>query len=280
MSRRCGVPTTAGALALAILPAEQARLAGVRQVNPEAYEAYLRAREHSYQFTRASFDSAQHYYELALEKDPKYALAYAGLSFLWAARQQMNLVPTAIATPNMKRTAEQALALDANLADAHYVLAVIKFVTDWDWAGADAEFKAAVALNPNLAEARWTYSHLLTILKRPREAMEQIDAALRLDPLNPELLAFYGQDLLMLRRYDEAGASELHAIRTAAGSSMCSSNVASFRLCAAAIWTKYASEVRAGLVAHAASRGGGAVATNPPASRRSLSAASWACSSV
>src|ERR1051326_976941 len=167
MSRRCGVPTTAGALALAILPAEQARLAGVRQVNPEAYEAYLRAREHSYQFTRASFDSAQHYYELALEKDPKYALAYAGLSFLWAARQQMNLVPTAIATPNMKRTAEQALALDAKLPDAHYVLAVIKFVTDWDWAGADAEFKAAVALNPNLAEARWTYSHLLTILKRP-----------------------------------------------------------------------------------------------------------------
>ena len=85
----------------------------------------------------------------------------------------------------------------------------------WDWTGADEEFKAAIALNPSLAEARWTYSHLLTILKRPGEAIDQIGAALRLDPLNPELLAFYGQDLLMLRRYDEAITQFNAALRIA-----------------------------------------------------------------
>jgi TolB-like protein/predicted Ser/Thr protein kinase len=194
----------AGSLALTLLPADQARLAGAAAIDPDAYEAYLRAREYSYQFTRASFDAAQHYYELALEKDPNYALPYAGLSFLWAARQQMNFVPPAQATPNMTRDAEKALALDPNLADAHYVLAIVKFVTDWDWPGAEQEFKAALALNPNLAEAHSTYSHLLNILKRPNEAMTEVEHALKLDPLNPEILAFYAEDLFMIRRYDDA----------------------------------------------------------------------------
>jgi tetratricopeptide (TPR) repeat protein len=93
-------------------------------------------------------------------------------------------------------------------------LATVNCFYEWDWAGADVEFKRAIELNPNYPDARALYSHYLMIMKRPEEAMAQIQRALELDPLNAFFQAFYGVDLEIAGRYDEAIAQSHKALRT------------------------------------------------------------------
>jgi len=187
-----------------LTPQEQARLANVRTVNPEAYDAYLKGLHHWYILMPADLDSAQQYFELALKKDPDYAQAYAGISFVWIGREQMGFTSPGEAGPKAKAAAMKALALDDNLAEAHYALACIRVWSDWDWAGAEPEFKRTIELNPNFPDARAFYSHLLNFLQRPTEALPQIERALELDPFNVLFQALYGTDLLYMRRFDDA----------------------------------------------------------------------------
>jgi serine/threonine-protein kinase len=210
----------AKSLALKLLPAEAARLAGARTVNPEAYEAYLQGREKMQQLSAPNIDAAEKYFQVALQKDPQYALAHAGIAMVWIARQQMQFVPPRVAVPLAKAAAEQALDLDSTLAEVHYRLAAIKTWSDWDWPGAEREFQRAIDLDQNFAEARASYSHYLVIMKRPAEAMTQIERALELDPLSELLQALYAQDLINLGRYDEAIAKLNAALRTAPGNPM------------------------------------------------------------
>jgi len=204
----------AGALALKLLPAEQARLANARPVNPEAYDAYLKGLQHSYKLIPADIDTAFQYFELALKKDPNYALAYTGISFIWACRQQMGITPPSEAAPKAKEAAIKALALDDSIAEAHYALANIMAWGDWDWPGAEKEFKRAIELNSNFPDARIYYSHLLNIMGRPDEAMAQLKRVLELDPYNSLFQSLAAADFLMVRRYDEAIAQARSAQRT------------------------------------------------------------------
>jgi TolB-like protein/Tfp pilus assembly protein PilF/predicted Ser/Thr protein kinase len=197
----------AGKIRVRLAPKEQTRLASARQVNPEAYQAYLKGVFYWSKLTRPDLESAEHYFELALEKDPNYASAYAGIAEVWAGRLQQGLAPAIEAAPKAKAAAAKALELDDTLADVHYTLAGIKTWMDWDWAGGDAEYRRAIELNPNSADPRAYYSHLLNILKRPEEAMAQIKRALELDPLNSLFQALYAMDLMYTRRYDDAIAS-------------------------------------------------------------------------
>ena len=197
----------AGALALKLLPAEQARLANVRAVNPEAYEAYLKGILRYYRLRPDDLDAALKYFELALEKDPAYALAYVGIASVWAGRSQMGFVPPSEAVPKQRAAALKAIELDDNLAEAHTQLASISTWTDWNLPAAEAEWKRALALNPNYPDAQASYSHYLNIMGRPKEAMEAIDRALALDPLNPLFQSFYAMDLIYVRRYDDALAA-------------------------------------------------------------------------
>jgi tetratricopeptide (TPR) repeat protein len=96
------------------------------------------------------------------------------------------------------------LELDDTLAEGHYTLAGIQSWMDWNWASGEAEYRRAIELNPNYADPRAYYSHLLMILKRPEEAMDEIKQALALDPLNSLFEAIYAMDLMYARRYDEA----------------------------------------------------------------------------
>jgi TolB-like protein len=105
----------AGALALTLLPAEQARLANARTVNPEAYDACSRGSYHWQKLTRAEPDTAQQYFDLALKKDPDYALSYAGIAIVWGCRQQMGITPPREAGPKAK-----AAALERGLVEAGY----------------------------------------------------------------------------------------------------------------------------------------------------------------
>jgi TolB-like protein/predicted Ser/Thr protein kinase len=204
----------AGSLALTLLPAEQARLANVHAINPEAYEAYLKGLHHWYKLTPGDIDTAQRYFELALEKDPNYALAHVGIALIWAGRQQMGFASPSEAAPKAKAAALKAVAMDDTLADAHFVLAVVEAWSDWDWAGAEAEFKRSIELNPSYPDARAYYSHLLNNLRRPKEAMTQIERAMELDPFNELFQTAYAIDLLYVRRYDEAIAQCRTALRT------------------------------------------------------------------
>ncbi len=205
----------AQALTLHLLPTEQKRLANVRAVNPEAYEAYLKGLQHWYKLTPGDLDSAQQYYELALQKDPNYAQAYAGLALLWGGRLVAGLVSPHDGVPKGKAAALKAVELDDNLAEAHYAVACVKSWQDFDLPGADAEWKRAIELNPNFPDARAFYSHYLMTMRRPDEAIPHIERALELDPFNSLFQSLYAVDLMYLRRYDDSIAAARKALRMA-----------------------------------------------------------------
>ena len=195
--------TVAGKVNAALTPAERSQLASARPVNAEAYDAYLKGRFHWGRESSADFDTAIQYFELALEKDPNFAPAYAGIADVWLSRKQMGFVDPSVATPRARAALAKALELDDTIAEVHFNLAALYGWTDWDWEGAEREFRRAIEINPNYAEAHVGYSHVLGILKRPEEALEQGKRALELDPNNTFVQALFAGNLLDARRYDD-----------------------------------------------------------------------------
>jgi serine/threonine protein kinase/Tfp pilus assembly protein PilF len=194
----------AGALTVKLLPAAAARLAKVPTVDPEAYEAYIKGSQYWVRMTPGDLDTAQHYFELALQKQPDYAAAYAGIAWVWMCRNQMSFSPPNEAAPKAKAAALKAVALDDKLAEAHYTLAAVHTWHDWDMPIAGREWRRAVELNPSDPGGLAMCSHYQMIVGRPEEAMTMIKRALQLDPFNITIPAFYVIDLVFARRYDEA----------------------------------------------------------------------------
>ena len=193
-----------GEIKVKLTAEEETHFATARQVNPEAYEAYLKGWFHKDKMTSPDLETALKYFELALEKDPNFARAYVGISGVWGTRTQMGLLPPHEAMPQAKAAAEKAVELDDTLAEVHHKLAGIRTWGDWDWEGAEKAFRRAIGINPSYPDVRSAYSHFLHIMGRPDEAMVQIERALELDPFNAKIQAFYGFDLLFLRQYDDA----------------------------------------------------------------------------
>ena len=199
---------------VAVTPEESERLASARPINPEAHEAYLKGIFHWQKLTPQDLDTALSYFELALTKDPDYALGYLGIARVWGGRNQMGYVPTSEAAPKSQAAILKALELDDSLAEAHRVLAGAETWGKWDWPSAERAFERAIELNPNDADSRAYYSHFLNIVGRPDEAMTQIERALELDPFNALYRALYGVDLNFARRYDDAIAEFRKALTT------------------------------------------------------------------
>jgi TolB-like protein/DNA-binding winged helix-turn-helix (wHTH) protein len=199
---------------ISVTPQEELSLRHARPVNPEAYEAYLKGMQYWYRLTPQDIDSALEYFELALKEDPNYAPAHSGVALVWIGRQQMGYTAPREAGPKAKAAALKAIELDNTLAQAHSSLATVNCFYEWDWAGADVEFKRAIELNPNYPDARALYSHCLMCMKRSEEGMAEIQRALELDPLNAFFRAFYAVDLHIPGRYDEAIAQFHKALRT------------------------------------------------------------------
>jgi tetratricopeptide (TPR) repeat protein len=189
-----------------LTPQELSRLSSARAVNPEAHNAYLQGKFLALRPTRSNLDVAHQHFETALQKDPEHAPAHAGMAWVWIARQQLGFVPPAEAGDKVVAFAERALALDDGLAQAHYTMALMKGWVRWDYRGAEDSFRRAIDLDSNYPDARVFYARLLTILKRPAEAMAQIERALELDPLNALFRTTYAQQLNAVRRHDEAMA--------------------------------------------------------------------------
>jgi len=199
---------------------EEAYLASTRQVNPEAYEAYSKGRFYLYKLTPQDLELARRYFELALEKDPNYALAYVGIAQFWGGQQQQGLVSADEARSKAKTARLKAMELDDTLAEVHYNLANQRTWLEWDWEGAEKAFQRAFELNPNYPDACAYYSWFLFYMGRPEEAMAQIERALELDPFNATFRGLYAWDLLYARRYDEAIQDLRETLRTAPNDQM------------------------------------------------------------
>jgi TolB-like protein len=197
----------ANALALKLLPAEQTRLANVKTVDPEAYDAYLKGVRAYRTLTKANLETAERHFNEALKEDPTFAPAWALMARVWLGRQQMGIAPPAEAAPKAKAAILRALALDENAVDAQRAMAGTMTWTDWDWPAAERAWDKLLALTSNDADALASHSHFLMHMGRQTEALAEAERAVLLDPFNPKVLSFQAQVLLSARRYDEAIAA-------------------------------------------------------------------------
>jgi len=183
---------------------EKTRLNKSSATNPEAYQLYLKGRYHANQATAAGLKKGIEYFQQAIEKDPGYALAYAGLADSYSALSGgWQYLPPSDTLPKAKAAAMKALELDDTLAEAHAALAYATFF-DWDWPSAEREFKRAIELNPNSAISHDRYAECLKTRLRFDESMEEARRAQELDPLSPEIVSQSGFTYLFTRRYDES----------------------------------------------------------------------------
>ncbi|MFL6438662.1 MAG: tetratricopeptide repeat protein [Terriglobales bacterium] len=172
----------------------------------EAQEAYLKGRYFWNRRTEADYLTAIRWFEEAIGYDPKYAAAYAGLADTYALLGSMpnGEIARAVAMPRAKAAAEKALELDPFLADAHTSLAFVKMHYEWDWAGAEREFKRAIELNPNYVTAHHWYAYDLLATNRPDEAIAEMQRARALDPFSPIINTDLAETYLFVRRHDDA----------------------------------------------------------------------------
>jgi serine/threonine-protein kinase len=141
--------------------------------------------------TQEGFLNAIEEYDKAIQVDPKYALAYSGLAWVYAMQSGAKAPRTVL--PEAKKYAERAIALDAKLSEAHAALAFVRFYYDWDWTGAEDEYKRAIALNPGYPSAHSNYAILLAVRNRFREAEEQAKLAEEADPVSAAVATGLGR---------------------------------------------------------------------------------------
>jgi len=174
------------------------------QVDWEAYSAYLKGRHLLLDNkTDATVAVALQYFQRAIELDPNFALAYAGLADAYGEQADADQ-PSEKALALSKQAALRALAINPDLPEAHVSLADVLFFNEWKWAEADREYKRALQLKPTYEEGHHSYSHYLTLAGRHGEAIEESQLLLRLDPLSSHMNAHLGAAYLRAGRFDEA----------------------------------------------------------------------------
>jgi TolB-like protein/DNA-binding winged helix-turn-helix (wHTH) protein/Tfp pilus assembly protein PilF len=183
--------------------AEQQQLAKRETGNSEAYELILRGRYQREKGRPENLKSAVELFKRAIAIDPSYALAHAELSIIYGLLSASNLLDPKEYLPQAEAEARQALALDANLADAHYAMANAE-MNKWNWPAAAAAFDRALTLNPSLARARWRHALYLSIMGQNDQAIAEIERARELNPLSPRFKAYVSIMLLEAGRKDEA----------------------------------------------------------------------------
>jgi tetratricopeptide (TPR) repeat protein len=188
---------------------EQKRLAKRYTENPEAHQLYLKGRYYWNRRTGETLKRATGYFQQAIEKDPGYALAWAGLADCYIVYPSIGVLPPREAVPRAKEAAGKALALDDTLSEPHAALAYAKTYYDWDWPGAEREFRRAIELNPNYATARHWYSLYLGATRRLDEAIIEAKRAQEADPLSLVISTHAGMAFYLARRYDQA-IEQLH----------------------------------------------------------------------
>ena len=189
-----------------LTPEEQKGLASSRSVSSETYENYLKGRYYWNKRSQEGLTKAIDYFQLAIEKDPNYALAYAGLADCYSiiGSAIVGTVPSQEVAPKAKAAAMKALQLDDTLAETQTSLATVHFNYDWDWADAASGFQRAIELNPSYATAYQRYSLYLMAMGKTDESLVQMTRARDLDPLSISMNFSLGWRLYMAHKYDQA----------------------------------------------------------------------------
>lgn len=190
------------ALALQLSGVDQERLAKRGTDNAEAYRLYLLGRFFWNKRTADGTQKALEYFDQAIKFDPNFALAYAGIAEAYS--MEFPYISDQEKREKMKGAALKAMQLDEKLAEAHAALAYAKYWYEWDWTGAEQEFKRAIELNPNSAMAHLWYANYLMFLTRHQEAIVEINHALELDPLSLSINNNAGYVFRSAGLYDQA----------------------------------------------------------------------------
>jgi TolB-like protein/DNA-binding winged helix-turn-helix (wHTH) protein/Tfp pilus assembly protein PilF len=188
-----------------LTPTEQGHIGRAHNVNSEAFEAYLKGRYHWNKRSRDGLRKAEQYFQEAIQKDPNYAPAYAGLADTYILFANFNIAPPGQAYPRAREMASKAIQIDSTLSEAHASLATLKAIYDWDWSGAEQEFRRAIELNHNYATAHhWYAEDVLIRMGRQQEALAEIERARQLDPLSLQINAVQGRILGLTNQNDKA----------------------------------------------------------------------------
>jgi TolB-like protein/DNA-binding winged helix-turn-helix (wHTH) protein/Tfp pilus assembly protein PilF len=189
-----------------LTPEDQVRLASTRPVSTQSYDNYLKGRYYWNKRSQEGLTKAINYFQIAIEKDPNYALAYAGLADCYSIIGSVivGTVPAAEVAPKARAAALKSLELDNTLAEAHTSLATVRFNYDWDWNSAASGFRRAAELNPSYATAYQRNSLYLMGMGRTSESIAEMNRAHDLDPLSISMNFSLGSRLYMAREYDQA----------------------------------------------------------------------------
>jgi serine/threonine-protein kinase len=187
-----------------LTPQEREHLAHARSINPDAYNAYLLGAYHAGKRNPEAIDKGIGYFQQAIRLDPSYARAYAGLAEAYVERDLWGGLGIGKSADQVRAATLKALELDADLAEAHALLAQIHSQYDWDWQGTETEYKRAIELNPNLARSYVGYAYFLQTMGRHQEALASARRAVELDPLSPADITDEGRILYRARHYEDA----------------------------------------------------------------------------
>jgi len=193
-----------------LTPEEEVRLISARPVHPEAYKLYRRGKDHLFKWGKKEWEKAIPYFQQAIEVDPNYAQAYAGLASSYGCLAWAGHLPLDEVKSKNRALLRKALELDNTLAEAHFALAADRLYLYWDRAGAEEEMRLAIALNPNLAEAHFEYAYILASMGRFEESITEAKRALQLDPLKSLYKGTLAYMYYLARQYDQSIAQDQH----------------------------------------------------------------------
>jgi TolB-like protein/DNA-binding winged helix-turn-helix (wHTH) protein/Flp pilus assembly protein TadD len=185
-----------------LTPEEQRLLGNVRTVDPEAHDDYLKGRYFWNKETRQGTERAIQYFQQAIQKSPNDPLAYAGLADCYVELNWDGLDYPDRFIPKARDAAQRALQLDQNLAEAHNSLAAVELLYDWNWSGAEKEFKHAIEVNPNYAIAHAWYAQYLWAMGRFDQSTSEAKRSLELDPFSESVSNYAAWTFYLARRYD------------------------------------------------------------------------------
>jgi serine/threonine protein kinase/Tfp pilus assembly protein PilF len=192
------------ALELRLSPDEKQVLKKRFTENTGAYQLYLQGRFFWNKRSEEGLRTAIRYFEQAIEKDPNYALAWAGIADSYSLLGEFGNIPRKELYPKAEAAVHKALEIDNRLAEVHTSLASLLMLSRWDWANSQKEFKLALELNPNYATAHHWYSQWFLNMGRLEESLRFISRAAELDPVSQAILKDKGLSLYYNRQYDEA----------------------------------------------------------------------------
>jgi TolB-like protein/Tfp pilus assembly protein PilF len=204
-------------IAAAIAAALQVKLGAAPEryrPKPAAYDAYLKGRHYLYSFTPAGLERAREYLEQAIALDPNFALAYSDLGSHWLTKTNLGWTPILETMPKIRAALRRALQLEPSLPEAHAMLGILAAFHDYDWTGAEQEFRQAMAIEPVPVAVRIEYGRYLLFSGRIQEPLRQFQLATAQDPLNVLVRYWLGASLVRGGREEEGLAELKRAVET------------------------------------------------------------------